>query len=842
MRTRLFLCACFWSVASLQGLAETTLFDFESEADIAAWHDEGKTSLAGDKQLRRIDRFTASGDFSLQFQTPAWRPEEHGGQQRWPAFEGKPPIADWSKFDRLVIEVVNATASSQKLSLFVSDSKRPTRQGAHHTERLAPRSHTRMIFPVRQEFAQKNVDPRDIHVMHFYTEDPPVDMAVFLDRMLLLEPGEEVPPLPAGYLRQIAALYTPAVESMRETLASAADRLKAATTGSANVARWAAAAVADLDRQVADLAAGLKRAEPSVVDAPLELARIDNTLANLESMLAFRLDFEKVRSTVQADQAAATDTVVGFAGSMEKVLPRAAAVSVKARSRVELALARNEEESFQAVVIPHGRELKAVEVQVSDLKSADGALLSVGNVEAVPVGYVETKHVPPYGSTVVGWWPDPILDFLRAVDIAAGDAQAFWVRVHAPKDQSAGVYQGKLTILAGGSPLFVFDLAVRIYGFQTPDASPLPLAITFSPHDHPTPETRDRQSAWRQSADYPINAWKKHKAEWADFLADYYITYDSLYGYKEPDFEILKQLKAEGRLGWFNLGYFDKFSENPAAASQWITGIRSRCEKSKELGLLDHAYIYGCDENPADVFPQVERTAAMIKAAFPDVPVMTTTYDHSYGLDSVIQSIDAWCPLTPRFDLAKAEQARGRGRQVWWYICCGPHHPHANMFVEYPAIEGRLLMGAMTAKYRPDGFLYYQISIWNSQRPIESGPFTAWDPRSWTSYHGDGSWTCVGPDGTPLSTIRLENFRDGLEDYAYFRILEATVAKVESSDEQRRRYDAWLKAAKPLLVVPAEVVKSLTEYTRDPAILYDYRNRLAEAIESAGIPPADPWQ
>ena len=136
---------------------------------------------------------------------------------------------------------------------------------------------------------------------------------------------------------------------------------------------------------------------------------------------------------------------------------------------------------------------------------------------------------------------------------------------------------------------------------------------------------------------------------------------------------------------------------------------------------------------------------------------------------SVIKSMDAFCPLTPSFDPAKAAKARAAGKQVWWYICCGPHHPHANMFIEYPAIEGRLLMGAMTAKQRPDGFLYYQISIWNSRQPITSGPFTDWDPRSWTTYHGDGSWTCVGPDGTPLPTIRLENFRDGLEDYAYVR-------------------------------------------------------------------------
>ena len=235
----------------------------------------------------------------------------------------------------------------------------------------------------------------------------------------------------------------------------------------------------------------------------------------------------------------------------------------------------------------------------------------------------------------------------------------------------------------------------------------------------------------------------------------------------------------------------------------------------------------------AELFPRVQQAAALLKAEFPGVPIMTTTYDQSYGMESVIKAMDAFCPLTPSFDMAKAARARAAGRQVWWYICCGPHHPHLNMFIEYPAIEARLLMGAMTAKYRPEGFLYYQISIWNSRRPIASGPFTDWDPRSWTAYHGDGSWTCVGPDGTPLPTIRLENFRDGLEDYAYVRLLDEAVRKAESAGGLDARRTAWLKQAKAALETPAELLKSKTEYSRDPAVLYRYRDALAEAIVSA---------
>lgn len=31
-------------------------------------------------------------------------------------------------------------------------------------------------------------------------------------------------------------------------------------------------------------------------------------------------------------------------------------------------------------------------------------------------------------------------------------------------------------------------------------------------------------------------------------------------------------------------------------------------------------------------------------------------------------------------------------------------------------------------------------------------------------FHGDESWMCAGPGGTPMATARLENFRDGLAE------------------------------------------------------------------------------
>ena len=254
--------------------------------------------------------------------------------------------------------------------------------------------------------------------------------------------------------------------------------------------------------------------------------------------------------------------------------------------------------------------------------------------------------------------------------------------------------------------------------------------------------------------------------------------------------------------------------------------------KAKEAGLLDHAYIYGCDENPAERFPQVQRAVAILKQEFPGVPIMTTTYDQSYSLASPIKSVDAFCPLTPSFNPAKAAAARAAGKQVWWYICCGPHHPYANMFVEYPAIEGRLLMGAMTACQRPDGFLYYEISIWNSQRPISKGPFTDWDPRSWTTYHGDGSWTCRCRRHTRADHPAGEFPRraGGLRLCRHSGKTRPSAAG-EGQGGSACPGGQVVGRAQAALVVPPSLVKSMTQYSRDPAVLYARRNHIAGLID-----------
>ena len=873
MKTHSFLAAACGALLAGPLWAATPLFDFEQEADLSAW----KWASRGRSELVRTNRFATSGESALCFTSPAWQK----GQPEWPAFETQPPVTNWNGFDRLVVDLTNPGEDRAHFALFISDHRTPFRQGLSYTFTLPSRGFRRFEVPLSS--FPKEVNRGDIAVMHCFTERPRSDLTLFLDNLVLLRPGESAPEPGAKFNRQLAALTLEDLEAAERTLVQrveAAGSLNSATgplkstpkeenprLGTANGSPVSPAlspgvAIGEVEDKAAtaelrqNMRARFARFGVRMQSLRAELAAANPTLARLNEInaevgaLPAQLDREtsilRFQTAVRHAGLPSTNLLVGLATSMEKILPRGASFDLQPAGKIEVSLARNEKESFQLVVLPAQSPLHRVTVSAGDLQGPGGVLFQHTNLQCAVVGCVETKKQPPYGASQVGWWPDPILDFLGPVEIAVGDLQSFWIRARAPKDQPPGVYRGRLTVAAEGVAPLPLDLTVRVYSFTLPDHSPLPLAITFSPEDSPLPETQAAQTEWRKSDDYPVKAWKKHRLAWADMLADYYISYDSLYHSSQPDFEVLTHLHQQGRLGPFNLGYYGHIEPGPTGLETWkasnLPRFRAAYAKAKELGLLDHAYIYGCDEAVADLFPKVQQAAAVLKAEFPDVLVMTTTYDQSYGMESVIKSMDAFCPLTPSFDPIKAARARAAGKEVWWYICCGPHHPHANMFIEYPAIEGRLLMGAMTARQRPDGFLYYQISIWNSRHPISSGPFTDWDPRSWTTYHGDGSWTCVGPDGTPLPTLRLENFRDGLEDYAYAVLLEDAIRRREAEGAGLTPAgQQWLAEAKTALAVPESLLKSMKEYSREPARLYAWRNQMAELIERSGVKDANPW-
>jgi hypothetical protein len=630
----------------------------------------------------------------------------------------------------------------------------------------------------------------------------------------MLKPGEELPVIPQAFLKQI-------VQISKSKLKDAEKAVSKCEADAGDGSLWSA----ELKNRLRELKDSLNSVELSQEKLESFSERADSVIARTDRVNQL---VEMQRSCEKAGLSA-TCMLVGWASSTEKILPREMPFLVNVSKSVTVSAARNEKESFQIAVTPSGPDkLRSVSVTASDLRGKNGSILSGSNINCDVVGYVQTKVAPPYAVPYIGWWPDPILNFLGPIDIASGDIQTFWIRVRVPKDQNPGVYKGSITISSAGSKPVKLGLSVRVRSFTMPDCTPLPTAITFL-----VPEYKSRIINEICGAE---NWNKKLKYDYADFLADYYIDFDSLYESAPPDYEVLKYLHDKNKLVAFNYGYFGGDPQSN------VERFRPIYEKCKEMGIIDHSYIYGFDERPESEFQALEDSVKAMKDAFPDVLTMTTAYDHTFGVGSVVKSMDAWCPLTPSFDPKQVSLARAQGKKVWWYICCGPQHPFANWFIEYPGIEARLLMGAMTAKYNPDGFLYYSMTFWNANEPITSGPFTKWNPVSWTTFDGDGSMICCGPGGSPVPSIRLENYRDGMEDFAYAKILESIVVKYQGKgDLLSKKETKWLAEAQAALTVPEKLVKDMATYSRDSGVLYTWRDRMADMIDSSGMSDIDPW-
>jgi hypothetical protein len=532
---------------------------------------------------------------------------------------------------------------------------------------------------------------------------------------------------------------------------------------------------------------------------------------------------------------------------------------------LKVELAANEYEGVQ-LVLRARKPARNVRVKVSDLRAEDGRLIPAREIAVLPVGYVNTKK-PPYKVDYVGWWPDPLLDFLPAFDLDDNVWQPVWLDVHAPAGQAAGLYRGTVTVTADEmSPLQV-SLETTVWDFAVPAVYHFPLAVVF--WDDMLRSVYSKEPAeWQKYAAYCRGKGREDavgtgearrlvtiRRKCHDLILAHHLIPDNIYRATPPRIDDVKRWQAHGAR-WFNIlhvssvGHLKAGDPYPAEAKERILAtLADYVPRLEKEGLLKMAYIYGFDEINPNQFAAMKDIFGAIKKRYPSIPLMTTAYDHSYGRDTGLDGcVDIWVPLTPKYGSTGAAiaAARQRERQVWWYVCCGPHHPYANWFVEYTAAEHRLLMGLMPHKFACQGFLHYSMNLWQTNRDvrlpdgrterrknapftetIHRGPLTNSDGKSWTEYNGDGLIFYPGPDG-PVVTIRMKCIRDGLEDYEYLWLLRDRLDRVKRGEQPASA--EWQRQAESALAVPPALVRSLTEYSTRGDDLLAFRRTIAELL------------
>jgi len=542
-----------------------------------------------------------------------------------------------------------------------------------------------------------------------------------------------------------------------------------------------------------------------------------------------RVESDAGRLTAAAAAGRDAAFATGTATSMRKVFEdEPFPGELEAPVRVELAL--NEYEGAQVAVIPLFAPLSKVRCRVSDLEGPDGARIRAADIELRRVGQVMTKK-PDYPVSRVGSWPDPLLP-MEPFDIPADRLGLVWVTIHASDKGRAGDYAGTLTIEADQGRRQV-PIRVRVFGFALPAENHLQTTFVLWPH-----MIAKFYGLGEGLREIPADQWKRD----IEFCNRYRVGVmsvgwgwdhgkpgpawpieekDGRYDYAQIDEYI--RTAANGHMPGISMADFPAGPYSAEYEQKLRAFLADYSAHIKEQGWADRFYLKLQDEPSPDRWPAVREQGELVHAIDPSIKTLVTApiRKELYG------GVDIWVPLTPSYDHELAEERRALGEQVWWYICCAPPHPYPNYFIDYPAIDQRILFW-MNWKYKVNGFLYWGLNWWaDSNLAPPDGrrwPDVPWDTFSFASFNGDGHLVYPGRDGELWSSVRMENIRDSVEDYEYLWLLdEAPKAKPDAPEALRAR-------AQQLLAVEDDLVATPSSYSQDPARLYRARRDIAETI------------
>lgn len=251
--------------------------------------------------------------------------------------------------------------------------------------------------------------------------------------------------------------------------------------------------------------------------------------------------------------------------------------------------------------------------------------------------------------------------------------------------------------------------------------------------------------------------------------------------------------------------------------------VRRFYDAAAAHGLGDRAYLYGFDEwRDVNRYGDIKRTYDMLKAAAPGVKACSTVV---HPVDPIADTVDAWCPCLC-YNYAGYEDARKRGQEVWYYAGGTPYDPFpTHELLNVPAVEARAFFW-VAWRFQYTGWLHWELNLWqNNMAGDKRWPDVPWDPARGGVRNGEVGRIYPGPDATPLPSVRLENMRDGIEDYDYFWMLNDICGKLPDADPRK---EAALQLMQDAI---RTLCPSRAQFERDPGRILDLHEQLGRAIE-----------
>lgn len=567
---------------------------------------------------------------------------------------------------------------------------------------------------------------------------------------------------------------------------------------------------------------------------------------------------QKTGANTETSVAASNDTLTVWAAPAEqKILPAdkiesSNIVWSKSNRKIAVAGAGNEHVPFQVVItspVPPGRRPKPASgffITASDLKSKNGNTILRSQINFYLEHYIMLyAKSGPVGAT--GTWPDalaPVKEpFTMAAQYEVVKNRPLWVDVKIPASTEAGIYSGTITVSQNGKTIETLNLDLKVYGFSIPEKTSLVTYMNISKgwmsrfyhKESSTPEMdkltqtyydflyEHRMEPWFNDQLAPkvtVNG-DKVDVKFDDARYDYYLS--RLKSNRVLLEAMPHELSAQVKDKKFSSGY-------NAKVKSYLSQVSSYFEKHGwKKSLVFNSPI---DEpNTKEEYEETREWAKLVHEAASGVPFLSTespvTDDPAWGnLTDLVNNFSIHGNALNDPEVKKAIKTEQRkGGEMTWYISCDQIYPQPNYFIDAPAMDP-VMVPWITESYKMTGILYWAANFWTeTPNPwLDAVTFiSGYLCSDGYVLNGEGSLLYPGdfvkrymgqPDvNGPVSSIRFELLREGIEDYDYIQMLKQA-GQTEFAES-----------------VVSKMVIDVSTFSRNVEELYAARKAMAEQLE-----------
>ena len=274
----------------------------------------------------------------------------------------------------------------------------------------------------------------------------------------------------------------------------------------------------------------------------------------------------------------------------------------------------------------------------------------------------------------------------------------------------------------------------------------------------------------------------------------------------------------------------------------------------KEKGWYQYAHFEALDEPENNDF--YVATYRKRKATVPDLPLMSFSVGPGFAYNLGINS--TWAPLLRDLpgELKAMRERKAKGETLFTYICgavvWNQNRNSPDVYAWEQPLDRRVL-GWMSWKWGLDGcFMFVSNLGWNGAPPKRNacGDWNPWpyDSSPATNESPEVSQFIYLQEKSPgqwvwLPSARLDNWRDGVEDYEYLRLVDTTRERLARfagpvpEVERKRLLDRAQELLNLEALIPGD---SIFAWEHDPNAFEARRQALGEWLDTVSKLLAQP--